>query len=140
MTIQRAHTDQEIADCFPVMQALRTHLDKPSFVPLVRGLMQDGYQLAYLRENEEIVCVAGFKIATSLTLGKHLYVEDLSTLERAQSTGHGALMMAWLRNLAHEQGCLALNLDSGVQRHRAHKFYLNQNMRIVYYHFLETFE
>jgi hypothetical protein len=29
------------------------------------------------------------------------------------------------------------HLDSGVQRHRAHKFYLNRNLDIVCYHFAE---
>jgi hypothetical protein len=46
-------------------------------------------------------------------------------------------MMAWLREKARAEGCAALNLDSGVQRHRAHRFYFDQGMHIACHHFLE---
>jgi hypothetical protein len=44
--IKLAQNDNEIADCFQVMKQLRTELVEASFVPLVRELMSDGYQLA----------------------------------------------------------------------------------------------
>ncbi|MDD5411519.1 MAG: hypothetical protein PHF31_08915 [Methylobacter sp.] len=46
-------------------------------------------------------------------------------------------MMAWLRDLATSEGCNAFHFDSGIHRYRAHKFYLNRNMNIVSYHFVE---
>lgn len=135
--IKLAQNDNEIADCFQVMKQLRTELVEASFVPLVRELMTDGYQLAYFRDETQVVCVAGFKISKNLFFGKHLYVEDLSTLKTERSKNYGKQIMAWLRNLAAAEGCNAIHLDSGVQRHRAHKFYLNRNMSIVSYHFAE---
>lgn len=135
--IKLAQDDYEIADCFQTMKQLRTELVEASFVPLVRELMRDNFQLAYFRFETRVVCVAGFRILKNLYFGKHLYVDDLSTLESARSNGHGAHMMDWLRSLAKSEGCNAIDLDSGVQRHRAHKFYLNQNMNIVSYHFAE---
>jgi len=135
--IKPAQNDNEIADCFQVMKQLRTGLVETAFVPLVRELMADGYQLAYLRDETQVVCVAGFKISKNLFFGKHLYVEDLSTLDSERSKNYGKQMMDWLRNLAVAEGCNAIHLDSGVQRHRAHKFYLNRNMDIVCYHFAE---
>ena len=136
--IKLAQTDDEIADCCEAMKALRTELAEHDFVPLVRELMGNGYQLACLHEENRVVCVAGFRISKNLFLGKHLYVEDLSTVEGSRSMGYGAQMMAWLRSLAKAEGCSALHLDSGVQRYQAHKFYLNQNMQIVGYHFGEN--
>ncbi len=135
--IKLAQNDNEIADCFQVMKQLRTELVETSFVPLVRELMNEGYQIAYLRDETQVVCVAGFKISKNLFFGRHLYVEDLSTLEGKRSKNYGKQMMAWLRKLATAEGCNAFHLDSGVQRCRAHKFYLNQNMNIVCYHFAE---
>lgn len=137
LLIKLAQNDNEIADCFQVMKQLRTELVEPSFVPLVRELMSEGYQLAYLRDETQVVCVAGFKISRNLFFGKHLYVEDLSTLESKRSKNYGKQIMAWFRNFAMAEECGAFHLDSGVQRHRAHKFYLNQNMNIVCYHFAE---
>ncbi len=135
--INIAQSDQEIAACFPAMQALRPDLQAAEFVSLVRELMPYHYQLAYLSERGQVVCVAGFKITKNLFYGKNLYVDDLSTLETARSQNYGKQLMNWLRELAKAEGCNAIHLDSGVQRHRAHKFYLNQNMPIVSHHFAE---
>jgi GNAT superfamily N-acetyltransferase len=137
LLIKLAQNDIEIADCFPVMKQLRTELEEAAFVPLVRELMSGGYQLAYLRDEAQVVCVAGFKISQNLFYGRHLYVEDLATLESERSKGYGKQMMAWLRDLAILDECNAFHLDSGVHRHRAHKFYLNRNLSIVSYHFAE---
>jgi len=137
--IKLAQNDIEIAGCFQVMKQLRIELDEAAFVPIVRELMSGGYQLAYFRDEAQVVCVAGFKISQNLFYGRHLYVEDLSTLESERSKDYGKQMMAWLRlrDLAISDGCNAFHLDSGVHRHRAHKFYLNQNLSIVSYHFAE---
>lgn len=133
--IKLAQNDNEIADCFQTMKELRTELVEATFVALVRELMHQGYKLAYLRNATQVVCVAGFKISNNLFFGRHLYVEDLSTLSGARSKKYGTQMMNWLHDLARTEGCSAIDLDSGVQRHRAHKFYLNQDMDIVSYHF-----
>jgi GNAT superfamily N-acetyltransferase len=135
--IQLAKTDDEIRRCYPVMKQLRTHLVENEFVGLIRELMADGYQLAYLSNKQTVACVAGFKLAKNLFLGKNLYVEDLVTDANQRSSGYGKQMMDWLRELAINESCNSIHLDSGVQRHGAHRFYLNQNMDIVCYHFLE---
>ncbi len=132
-----AKTEREIAACFETMRDLRTHLVEGEFVAQVKAMMAEGYLLAFIEEEGRVVCVAGFRVSTNFFLGKHLYVEDLSTAEESRSAGHGARMMAWLRERARAEGCAALNLDSGVQRHRAHRFYFDQGMHIACHHFLE---
>ncbi|WP_434626887.1 GNAT family N-acetyltransferase [Chromobacterium sp. CV08] len=135
--IQPARQDQEIERCFPVMRQLRPHLRSETFVAAVRAQMAEGYQLAYLQEDGAVACVAGFRLQRTLVAGRSLYVDDLATDETTRSRGHGAAMMAWLRQLAIAEGCGEIHLDSGVQRHRAHRFYLNRNMDIVAHHFSE---
>ncbi len=132
-----AESDNEIEKCFDVMVQLRPNLDRQNFSSVVTELMSEGYRLAYIERDTEVVCVAGFKIQNNLFLGKHLYIEDLVTSESARSSGLGNDMMNSLRELARMENCCAVDLDSGVQRHKAHKFYFNQNMDIVCYHFLE---
>jgi GNAT superfamily N-acetyltransferase len=69
-------------------------------------------------------------------MGKHLYVEDLVTSAQARSQGVGSAMMGWLITYGKAENCTVVHLDSGVQRHAAHKFYLNQGMSIACYHFV----
>ena len=85
MTITIAETDEEIAACFDTMSQLRQHLDQAKFVETVRELESDGFRLAYIEDNNQIVCVAGYRVYSNLCLGKHLYVDDLVTSEDSRS-------------------------------------------------------
>jgi GNAT superfamily N-acetyltransferase len=135
-TISLATTDAEILRCFPVMAQLRPHLVQSEFVAQVhRQARQGNYALAWLEEQGEVLCVAGFRVSECLFYGKFLYVDDLVTAEGTRSRGHGRALFDWLVQHAKGHGCATLALDSGVQRFDAHRFYLGRRMNIVCHHF-----
>jgi GNAT superfamily N-acetyltransferase len=134
-----AVTDGDINDCYDVMAELRPHVQRETFLPLVRALEQDGFRMACIRSEGRVVAVAGYRVSTNLFYGKHLYVDDLVTADAERSKGHGRVLLAWLRALAVEKGCDAFHLDSGVQRKRAHAFYLREGMDLSSYHFSVRF-
>jgi hypothetical protein len=88
-----AGTDDEINRCFPVVSELRPHLKPDSFVSLVRSMEVEGYRLAFIEEEGAVVAVAGYRIFTSLFMGRNLYVDDLVTADAARSKGYGKLML-----------------------------------------------
>ena len=135
-----ADSDDEIAKCFAVIAELRKHLDESSFVDMVRGMQDDGYRLAYVEDGGAIVAAAGYRIHTTLFMGKNLYVDDLVTSEKNRSQGYGKMLIDWLRAVAKDSDCNYLHLDSGTQRHRAHRFYLRQGMDIASFHFSEKLD
>lgn len=130
-----ARTDEDIRRCFPVIAELRPQLQAQEFVKLVRGMEAEGFRLAFIEVGQEVVAAAGFRIFTSLFMGRNLYVDDLVTAGEHRSAGHGKVMLDWLRGVAKEAGCAWLHLDSGTQRHRAHRFYFAQGMSITSFHF-----
>lgn len=133
--VKLATTDDEIMACFDVMSQLRTHLKRDEFLATIREMMAGGYQLAYIMDNDKVISNAGFRIAHSLYMGRHLYVDDLISDQKSRSHGHGHILMTWLTELAKSKDCKFVHLDSGVQRADAHRFYLNQGMRISCFHF-----
>jgi GNAT superfamily N-acetyltransferase len=135
MAVICAQMDQEIRDCWPVVAQLRPHLREPDFLGLVRRQMDEGYRLAFIRADGQVVAVAGFRILHSLAWGRFCYVDDLITDEQARSKGFGAELMDWLVTFARAERCERLELDSGVQRHGAHRFYLRHRMWISCHHF-----
>lgn len=135
MTIQIAETDDAIAACSEVMRQLRPHIAESDFVSRVRLQMQEGYRLAFLRDDGEVRAVAGYRFIENLYSGRVLYVDDLVTDDRVRSRGYGKALLDWLTAEARTGGCQTLELDSGVQRFAAHRFYLTQRMDIVSHHF-----
>jgi len=118
------------------MRELRTHIqNEKAFVGRVLRQQKQGYQLAYLEMAGSVRAVAGYRFLESLFSGKNLYVDDLVTLESDRSSGFGGQLLDWLIKEAREHDCETLELDSGVQRFDAHRFYFHQRMSISSYHF-----
>jgi GNAT superfamily N-acetyltransferase len=131
-----ATTPEEIRRCHAVMRELRTQFTDPKkFVERVQRQQRDGYLLAFLEAEGEVRAVAGYRFLESLFSGKFLYVDDLVTAARDRSLGFGGQLFDWLIEQAREHGCESLELDSGVQRFDAHRFYLVKRMNISSYHF-----
>ncbi len=137
MKITLADSDADIARCFPVMQQLRPHLAAPEFVARVRRMQREGFHLALLEEDDAVRAVAGYRFHDKLFSGKNLYVDDLVTDATVRSCGHGRALLAWLAGEAKRCGCVQLELDSGVQRFDAHRFYFRERMHVSAYHFVK---
>jgi GNAT superfamily N-acetyltransferase len=135
--VEHADTDEAILACYDVMAELRPHVARESFLPTVRAMQKDGLRLACIREDGKVVAVAGYRVSTNLFCGRHLYVDDLVTAEAERSKGHGKALLAWLRAQAVAADCDVFHLDSGVQRKRAHEFYLREGLELAGYHFSE---
>jgi GNAT superfamily N-acetyltransferase len=131
-----ASTPEEIRRCHLVMRDLRPLFHEPEqFVERVLRQQKEGYQLAFLESEGEVCAVAGYRFLESLFSEKFLYVDDLVTRENDRSRGFGGELLDWLIEQACEHGCENLELDSGVQRFDAHRFYFSKRMSISSYHF-----
>src|SRR5579862_7964622 len=133
--IRVAETDADIERCFPVMSQLRPHLARVAFVETVRRQAEGGFVLAYVEADGAVQAVAGFRQIDNLVGGRILYVDDLVTDAASRSRGYGKALLDWLAERARFAGCQFLELDSGVQRFDAHRFYFVSRMHVSAYHF-----
>jgi GNAT superfamily N-acetyltransferase len=134
--IKKMLSDSDIQLTYPVMNQLRTHVAEHEYLGRVKRQHESaGYQVAALFDDGKVRCVAGYRISECLSWGKFLYVDDLVSDQNARSKNYGKEMMAWLLAEAKSNGCQEFHLDSGVQRHSAHRFYLRERMDITCFHF-----
>jgi GNAT superfamily N-acetyltransferase len=131
-----AQRKEEICLCYPVMAQLRPQYSMDQFVAQVEEQMQQGYHLAYLIDETVIKSVAGFRIMQNLAWGSFLYVDDLVSDKKYRHSGAGTVLFEWLVDYAKYNQCRQLHLDSGVQRHQAHRFYIRRGMDISGHHFV----
>ncbi len=125
---------------FAAMHALRPHLaGADDFVRRVDDVQRaEGYRLVgVFGEGEQAEAVAGFRVLTMLHAGRHVYVDDLSTLPEARGRGHARALLDWIAEEGRRLGCGQLHLDSGVgpERQDAHRLYFNAGLRIASHHF-----
>jgi len=139
--VKQADSDEAILACHPVLRELRPHItDAAQFLVRVRRQMGEGYRLIYVDEAGAPVACAGFRMTEHLSWQKGLYVDDLICREGARGRGHASALMDWLEALARAEGCEQFHLDSGCQRHVAHRFYHGRGMAITAFHFLKKLD
>lgn len=136
MKICIAVTESEIATCFPAFHELRPHLEQHGFIEQVQRQARDhGYVLVYIAAESQVVAAAGFRVTEFLAWGRVFYVDDLITLSVSRKLGYGGKLLDWLIIKAQELTCNQFHLDSGVQRHDAHRLYLSRKLQISSHHF-----
>jgi GNAT superfamily N-acetyltransferase len=126
---------------FAAMRELRTHLTRlEDFVEQVDSVQRPvGYRLVGVLPDDgtDAVAVAGFRLSTSLSRGRHVYIDDLSTAPSARRQGFASELLGWIHAEAERLGCDQVHLDSGVgsSRFAAHRLYLNSGYVISAHHF-----
>lgn len=135
MRIAPVTSADERAAVFPILQQLRDHLTRQSFEELYESMSEEGYQLFAGHANGNPVAVAGVTISTNLYLGRHAYVYDLVVDEGERSKGYGTELLEYVHEWAADNGCKAVELESGLWREDAHRFYLDLDYERYCYSF-----
>ncbi len=101
----------------------------------MRRLFEEGAEMAILLEGGAARGIAVFRCHQTTFHGKRFYIDDLVTDEAERGRGYGARLLTWCEELAKARGCTALDLESGVHRPKAHRFYFRQGMTIFTFGF-----
>ncbi len=121
---------------WPVVAQLRPHLDADGFVAQATAQRAEGWRATALYDADGVPrAFAGWRVLTMLSVGRHVYVDDLVTDQTQRSRGHGAALLRWLLGEAKRLDCARLQLDSATHRKDAHAFYLREGLRIEAFHF-----
>jgi len=127
--------DPRWARALPVLRELRPHLTEELFTQVMREAGPQGLRFTAVFAGERCVAIAGWRIVANTSAIRKLYIDDLCTAAADRSHGYGRMLMDELRERAVAAGCRSLELDSGVQRFDAHRFYLRERMSITAHHF-----
>jgi GNAT superfamily N-acetyltransferase len=113
-----------------VHRQLRPQLPQ-DYVGRLTEVFANGARMAVVVDGAAVLCVALWRVIENTSDGRRLFVDDLVSDEVQRSQGAGKMMLDWLEQEAVALGCVALTLDSGVQRQRAHRFYFREGMHIA---------
>ncbi|WP_409299847.1 GNAT family N-acetyltransferase [Peribacillus sp. SCS-155] len=127
LVIKEMKSEKDWLKAFPVMKQLRTHLDEPEYLTLVKGAAEEnGYVMYALFEENKVAAVIGFMPMTTLYNGKFIWVCDLVTDYAMRSLGYGQKLLEFIEDWSTKEGYKIISLSSGLQRRDAHRFYENK--------------
>jgi GNAT superfamily N-acetyltransferase len=122
-----------------VHRQLRPHMPR-DYVGKMQTVFASGGEMCVVVREDQVVGVAVFRYFENTHVGHKFYVDDLVTDEGFRSSGVGHALLAFLEKLARSRGCSSMELDSGTQRTRAHKFYFREGFVIPSFSFRKDFE
>jgi GNAT superfamily N-acetyltransferase len=108
---------------FRVLRELRSHLEPDEMETLYEQMREEGYRLFGRYDDDELVAVAGVTLGTNFYLGRHVFIHDLVTTEERRSEGHGGALLTHIHAWAVDRDCETVELESGLWREGAHRFY-----------------
>lgn len=114
----------ELERCYPVMKELRPNLSFEDYISIYNeSHTADGYEIVAVGDKGQILAVMGYRFLSDYVRGKHVYVDDLVSTEKARSQGLGAELLKFAEKIAESNGCKSLRLCTGIENERGVKFY-----------------
>lgn len=103
--IEIANSLEEIKKSISVLLQLRITLSEKKCLAQILKQQHEGYKLAYVEDNDEVVAVAGFRILECLAYEKFMYIDDLIVDGKNRSKGYGNMLFDFLVKYAEKEGC-----------------------------------
>ena len=132
--VRNANKEEDVRRCWAIFQELRPHLTEEEFVKRWQTQREEGYCISYIEFDDVIVAAAGFRVMNTMAWGKILYLDDLIALGIQRGRGWGTILLIWLQEKARIEQCDGMHLDTGYQRHAAHKAYLRNGFELNCHH------
>jgi len=135
------HDPRLTADVLPVLRELRPELTAAQLADVYAEGHPQGLRFTAAYEDRgRCLAVAGWRVLATTVALRKLYVDDLVTTASSRGTGIGGALLAELSERARRAGCSVIDLDSGVHRVEAHRFYMRERMAITSFHFVKRVE
>ena len=119
-------------------EAIHRHL-RPQlptdYTEKMRRVYEGGGRVIIATKDNEVLGVAVYRIYENTAFGMHMYLDDLVTSEAHRSQGVGKILLDKLYEIARQNTCEVVTLDSATQRLGAHKFYFREGYSILAFHF-----
>lgn len=130
-------------DDFDKILPLATELNpdiKPEIVAqrLRDMLSSSNYTCFGVFVDDELVGVCGVWITVRLYCGKQIELDNGIVRASRRSQGFGKVFLEFIQKWAVENGCSTIELNSYVTNALGHKFYFNNDFKIIAFHFQKT--
>ncbi|WP_421989786.1 GNAT family N-acetyltransferase [Roseococcus sp.] len=128
---------EDLARCFEALDVLHPgRLDPADFTAtLTRMVREPGVRVAGIEEGPRVLACVVFRVAESLSYGRHVSIEEIATVQDARARGLGRILMDHVRDHGRAEGCASIHLNSGLGRAATRRFYHRYGMDISSFHF-----
>lgn len=100
-------------------------------------MITQNYECAVIYDNQKLIGVTGLWYCTRHYSGKSVEPDHVFIEESYRGKGLGKLFFEWIYKHVTSKGCEAVELNTYVSNYASHKFYFNEDFKILGFHFLK---
>lgn len=100
-------------------------------------MITQNYECACIFNGEKIIGVTGLWYCTRHYSGKSVEVDHVYIDDNYRGQGLGKQFFEWIYSYSKSKGYEAMELNTYVTNAASHKFYFNEDFKILGYHFLK---
>ncbi|TYA84114.1 GNAT family N-acetyltransferase [Seonamhaeicola marinus] len=97
----------------------------------------NNYECAVIYDGSKLIGVTGLWFCTRHYSGKSVEPDHVFIDENYRGKGLGKQFFEWIYNYVKDKGCEAVELNTYVSNAASHKFYFNEDFKILGFHFLK---
>ena len=130
----------EMLSCLNVLTELYPSLSKAEYNSQLDEMIPHNYFQVGAFEGAKCIGLSGVWIGNKLWCGKYLEIDHIVVAEEYRSKGIGKLIFDFMKQLAKEENCGSLALDSFTFNHQSHKLFFKEDFIIKGYHFVNILD
>ena len=133
--VKEAESESQVRKCWHSFSQLRLNI--PSDIDFLKQWeiqKYEGYKLIYIEDDSIVIAAAGYRLMHTMAWGKIIYIDDLIAHDTKRGKGYGTILLKYIQDIAKELSCNSVQLDTGYQRHQAHKSYLRNGFNMTCHH------
>ena len=120
-----------------LIQMLTPNVDAGAYEHYLKEMIPHNYFQIIATQNEEVIGLSGYWIATKIYCGKYLEIDNFIVQEKYRSAGIGHAFINWFEEEAKINSCKLLMLDAYLENFKAHSFYYREGFVARGFHFLK---
>lgn len=125
---------EEIAQTLPVLQQIYSNLDETHYIEEVLNMINSGYKMAGIFENEKCIGVIGIRIINRISLKKTIEIEDFMIDRKKRGIGVGKMLLKWVDWQALNYNCNNIIANLSTPRKESQAIFTRENYLIDGYY------
>ncbi len=136
MEVREIKNIEDMAKLYDILRHMYSNLSYEDYLIMLNEMVNKGYAMmgVFISDGSCIACL-GYWIGYRLYSGKFIQIDNLLVTEQYRNKKAGNILVSRIKEIAKENNCNRIILDSYVENFSAHKFFYREGFVIRGYHF-----